>query len=460
MKDLLVIGGGPGGYVAAIRARQLGMDVTLIEKEALGGTCLNWGCIPTKAYYRNAEMLRSLAQMNEFSITGISGWQFELGGARQRKDQIVQNLVAGVGDLLKANGVELIRGEASIEAAGKVQVRGQLLEGKRILIASGSEGSTLPIPGTDLPDVISSTELLDLSEVPARLTIIGGGVIGMEFASIFHAFGSEVTVLEAAGNILGKLDAEMVKRMNIYVKKQGIQVHTGVMVQEILQTEAGLQIHGEGKKGQMVWEADVVLLAAGRRPCTSWLNLDKLGIKTEKSFIKVDNSFSTSVPGIYAIGDVIAGPMLAHLASEEGRVAVERMAGMDSQVAYHAVPSCIFTFPEIASVGLSEEEALAQGIHCQVGKFQLAANGKAMTMGERDGIIKVLADEQERIIGCHIIGPHASDLILEATLMVKEGMHIKQVLGAIHPHPTLGEALQEAVMDIHKEAIHLLPARR
>lgn len=460
MSDLIIIGGGPGGYVAAIRARQLGMKVTLIEKEALGGTCLNRGCIPTKAYYRHAEMLRSLSDMNEFGIVGISNWDFDLRAAKLRKEKVVQNLVSGVGDLLKGNGVEVIRGQASIESPEKVLVNGQLLEGKRILIASGSVNGELPIPGKDLPGVLSSDDIINLSEVPARLLIIGGGVIGMEFACIFRAFGSEVTVLEAAPNILGRLDAELVKRMNVYLKKQGIQIHTSVMVHEIMQVEEALQIKGEGKKGMMLWNSDKVLLATGRRPCTSWINLEKLGIKTDKGFVTVDDSFETSVPGIYAIGDVITGPMLAHLASREGTVAVERMAGMDSHLDYHAVPSCIFTFPEIASVGISEEEAHTQGITYQIGKSQLASNGKAMTMGERDGFIKVIANEHDRIIGFHIIAPHASDLILEATLMVKEGLHINQILNTIHPHPTLGEALQEAVMDIHKEAIHLMPARR
>jgi len=460
LRDLIIIGGGPGGYVAAIRARQLGMKVTLIEKEALGGTCLNRGCIPTKAYYRHAEMLRSLSGMNEFGIGGISDWSFDLGAAKLRKEKVVQNLVSGVGDLLKGNGVEVIRGQASIKSPEKVLVNGQLLEGKRILIASGSVNGVLPIPGNDLPGVLSSDDIINLSEVPARLLIIGGGVIGMEFACIFQAFGSEVTVLEAAPNILGKLDAELVKRMNVYLKKQGVQIHTSVMVHEIVQAEEALQVKGEGKKGMMLEDSDAVLLATGRRPCTSWINSDKLGIKTDQGFIMVDDSFETSVPGIYAIGDVIAGPMLAHLASREGTVAVERMAGMNSHLDYKAVPSCIFTFPEIASVGFSEDEARAQGISCQIGKSQLAGNGKAMTMGEREGFIKVIADEQDRIIGFHIIAPHASDLILEATLMVKEGLHTNQIMSTIHPHPTLGEALQEAVMDIHKEAIHSMPARR
>ncbi|MEA1962096.1 MAG: dihydrolipoyl dehydrogenase [Bacillota bacterium] len=460
MKDLVIIGGGPGGYVAAIRARQLGMEVTLAEKERVGGTCLNRGCIPTKAYYKNAEFLRSLERLNEFGVGGISDWRFDLEAARFRKESVVGNLVSGVEDLLKANGVEVISGAASIESPGQVMVNGQRLETKQILIATGSENAVLPIPGTDLPGVVSSTEILDLTNVPKRIVIIGGGVIGMEFACIFRAFGSEVTVFEASENILGGLDGELVKRMKVFTKKQGIQVHTGVSVQKIEKSETTLQVYAEGKKGNLIEASDIVLVSAGRRPCTSELNLDKIGIKTDKGFIKVDDRFRTSVPGIFAIGDVIGGQMLAHLASEEGKAVVEQMAGMESQVAYHAVPSCIFTFPEIASVGLSQEDAKNRGIECKVGKFQMAANGKAMTMGERDGIVKVIADEEDRILGVHIIGPHASDLILEAIYMVKEGLTIAQVSGTIHPHPTLGEALMEAVMDVHKEAIHLMPPKR
>jgi dihydrolipoamide dehydrogenase len=457
---LIIIGGGPGGYVAAIRASQLGMKVTLIEKESLGGTCLNKGCIPTKTYYKNADMIRSLSSMNEFGIDGLANWNFDLGVARQRKEKIVQNLVSGVGDLLKGNGVEVIRGQATIESPGNVLVDGQLVEGTRILIASGSVNGDLPIPGNNLPGVLSSDEILNLSEVPARLVIIGGGVIGMEFACIFRAFGSEVTVLEAAPNILGRLDTELVKRMNVYLKRQGIQINTDVMVNEITQTQGALQVRAAGKKGEILADADLVLMATGRRPNTAWIDLDILGIKADRGFINVDDSFATSAPGIYAIGDVIPGPMLAHLASREGIVAVEKIAGLDSHLDYDAVPSCIFTFPEIASVGMSEEEASARGIKYQIGKSLLVGNGKAMTMGEKDGFIKVIADENDRIIGFHIIGPHASDLILEATLMVQEKLHVSQILDTIHPHPTLGEALQEAVMDIHKEAIHLMPAKK
>lgn len=459
MKDLLIIGGGPGGYVAAIRARQLGMEVALVEQDKLGGTCLNRGCIPTKAYYKNAEVMRTMTKLEEFNIQS-SGVQFDMAAARQRKDSIVNNLVAGVASLLKANGVEVITGQASIQDASMVMVGEQAIKCRRILIASGSESADLPIAGMNLPGVMKSEDLLDIETIPDKLIIIGGGVVGLEFACIFNSLGSQVTVIEYAPNILNLLDGELIKRMNVFLKRQGIEVHTGTQVQGIQTKDDKLLVAAENKKGSLQKDADLVLVAAGRKAAVTGLNLEKLAIENERGFIKVDENFETSMQGIYAIGDVIGGQMLAHVASEEGIVAVERMAGMTSKVHYHAVPGCIFTFPEIATVGMSEDQAKQQGIPYQVGKFQFAANGKAMTLGETDGLVKVIADQEDTIIGVHIMGPHASDLILEATLMVKNRMKIEDVKGTIHPHPTLGETLAEAIEDIKGEAIHLLPRKK
>ncbi|CFX18344.1 Dihydrolipoamide dehydrogenase [Syntrophomonas zehnderi OL-4] len=458
MKDLLIIGGGPGGYVAAIRARQLGLEVALVEKDQLGGTCLNRGCIPTKAYYKNAEVMRTMSKLEEYNIQS-SGVQFNMAAARQRKETIVNNLVAGVAGLLKANGVEVINGQASIQDATTVIVKDQVIKCRRILIASGSESADLPVPGANLPGVMKSEDILDIEQVPAELIIIGGGVVGMEFAGIFNSFGSRVTVLEYAPQILNTLDSELIKRSNVIFKRQGIEIHTGTKVQSIQVAEGGLQVTAVNPKGTLIKEAALVLVAAGRKPVTDGLNLAKLGITTGHGFIQVDENFETNVKGIYAIGDVIGAPMLAHVASEEAMVAVERMAGLDSRVSYHAVPGCIFTFPEIATVGISEDQAKQQGIDYQTGKFQFGANGKAMTLGETDGLVKVIADQEDTIIGVHIMGPHASDLILEATLMVKNRMKINDVKGVIHPHPTLGETLAEAIAAVKGTAIHLQPPR-
>ena len=460
MKDLVIIGGGPGGYVAAIRARQLGLDVILIEKDAVGGTCLNRGCIPTKAYYRNAEIMHDLSRAAEFNLS-VEGLKFNMEQARERKDRIVKNLVKGVEKLLADHRVEVLKADARLTAPDTVAVSGQEIKTRNILLATGSIPASLPLPGAELDGVVDSTALLEINKVPPRLAIIGGGVIGLEYACIFNAFGSQVTVIEYLPAILGLLDGEIGKRMGVFLKKQGITVHTGTALEKIEKNGNELVLTANGKKGDLSIAADLVLLAAGRRPWTAGLELEALGIATDAhGFIKVDENFATNVPGIYAIGDVIGGLMLAHVASEEGIAAVENIAGHKGQVHYHAVPSCIFAFPEIATVGLSEEECVNKGINYRIGKFNFAANGKAMTLGQTDGLVKVIADENDVIRGVHILGPHASDLILEGTILVQEGIKASDFAGTIHAHPTLGEALMEAVLDVNGQAIHLSPRKR
>ncbi|MGI5920960.1 MAG: dihydrolipoyl dehydrogenase [Syntrophomonadaceae bacterium] len=459
MQDLVVIGGGPAGYVGAIRARQLGMKVTLIEKQDLGGTCLNRGCIPTKAYYQNARVLHTLAHLEEYNVRA-AGFEFDLPGARERKQRIVNSIVSGVAALLKAYRVQTVTGTATILGPDTVAVNGEIINTRRILIASGSIPARPPIPGADLPGVLTSDEMLDVEKIPGRLVIVGGGVIGLEFACIYRAFGSEVTVLEGLPTLLSTMDKEIVKRMNVFIKKQGIDVHTGALVKEICPGDDALQVVWADKKGTNNSTADVVLIATGRKPFTDDLGLEKLGVQLNGGYIEVDEDYATSIPGVYAVGDVVGKRMLAHVASEEAKVAVERMAGQQSKVNYDAVPACIFSFPEIAAVGLTEEEARARDINIKVGRFRFAGNGKAVTMGETDGMIKVLADDQDTIIGVHIIGPHASDLILEATAMVSWGMKTDEVGTVIHPHPTLGEALYEAVMDVNSQSVHLVPDRK
>ena len=460
MKDLIIIGGGPGGYVAAIRACQLGMNTTLIEKDIIGGVCLNRGCIPTKAYFRNALALREMRHSHEFNIQ-LEGFSFDMAGARNRKDSIVSTLTKGVEKLLESNGVQRIAGQATVLDPHAVKVNGELIKAQNLLLATGSVPASLPIPGVDLPGVLSSDEILDLDKVPPRLTVVGGGVVGLEFACIFNSFGSKVEVFEYLPYLLNKLDNELARRILVFLKRQGIKVHTATRVERIEEAAGGLKLIAQGKKGIIESQADLVLLAAGRSPYVEGLNLDKLGIEREEDgFIKVDHNFNTNVAGIYAIGDLIGGYMLAHAASEEGIAAVEHMAGLSPEVHYHAVPACVFTIPEIATVGMSEEEARNRNIEYRTGKFQFAANGKALTMGETDGMVKVLADNDDTIIGVHIIGPHASDLISEGTLMVKNRMKIADITGVIHPHPTLCEALLEAVLDVQGQAIHLTPAGR
>jgi len=458
LKDLVIIGGGPGGYVAAIRAAQLQMDVTLIEKDALGGACLNRGCIPTKAYHYNAKILHELEKAKDLGIA-IQNVQFDMKQAKDRKDAIVNNLADGIKKLLGQNRVEVISGTAEIIDHHQVKVGESLIDARNILIATGSKPAGLPIAGADLPGVLNSNEILELTDVPQSLAIVGGGVIGLEFASIFNRFGSKVTVIESEPRLLNLLDVEISKRMLVYLKKAGIIVHTDTAVQQIYAADNRLTLTARGRKEMCEIEAEVILLATGRQPVTDCMI--RTGIElTRRGFIKTDQNFQTNIPGIYAIGDVIGGQMLAHVASEEGIAAVEHMAGINTLVPYHAVPSCIFTFPEIATVGMSEEEAKEQGIDYKTGKFQFAANGKAMTMAETDGLVKVITDQNETIIGMHIIGPNASDLILEGTMAVSNRMTAKELIGTIHPHPTLGEALAEAIRDIRGEAVHLAPKCR
>ncbi|KUG02404.1 dihydrolipoamide dehydrogenase [hydrocarbon metagenome] len=459
MKDLIIIGGGPGGYVAAIRARQLGMSVVLIEKDRVGGVCLNRGCIPTKAYYRNALAMRDISNSSEFNIQ-VANVSFDMAGAKERKNKIVNNLFGGIEKLLQANGVERVTGKAELLDKNTVLVNGESIQGRNLLLASGSIPASLPIPGIDLPGVLNSDQMLELEQVPERLAVIGGGVIGLEFACIFNSFGSQVSILEFMPYLLNTMDNELGKRMLVFLKKQHIAVHTSASAEKIEKDADALKITVQGKKGIIEVPADIILQAGGRRPYTEGLGLEKLGIDIDASgFIKVNSSFSTNVEGIYAIGDVIGGFMLAHAASEEGIAAVENMAGHNTRVHYHAVPGCVFSIPEIASVGMSEEETRARGIEYRTGKFQFAANGKALTMGENDGIVKVLADQDDVIIGVHIIGPHASDLITEGTMMVKNRMKLTEIAGIIHPHPTLCETLMEAVLDVQGKAVHLNPPR-
>lgn len=458
MSDIVIIGGGPGGYVAAVRARQLGLTVTLIEQADIGGTCLNRGCIPTKAYYRHAEVLNVVRKAEAFGIQVPSGTiNFSLQAAYDRKEKVVGQLMQGIKALLKGNHVEIIQGQATIENAHQVKVNGVLIEAKNILLATGSKNASLPIPGADSPGVLDSTALLELKEVPSSMVIIGGGVISLEFACIFTAFGTEVTVLEYADNFLVGMDREIVKRFSVLLNKQGINVITSANTTAIKPQVESLQIEVHNMKNQkeLVFTADKVLIAAGRQACLDGVDVGKLGLQLDKrGFIQVDKHFSTNVPGIYAIGDVIGGAMLAHVASAEGIAAVEHIAGQDGEIEYDAVPACVFTTPEIAAVGLTEEAACERQIAYKTGKFNYLANGKALGMGATEGMVKILADQNDTVIGVHILGVHASDLILEGVLAIREKMKLSALYQTIHPHPTLSEIFYEAALDVNNQAIH------
>lgn len=463
--DLIVLGGGPAGYVAAIRAAQLGASVVLVEKDTPGGTCLNRGCIPTKALYRNAQMLDLVKQMSKFGIS-IDGYSFDYIKAHQREKDIVNRLVNGVRQLLKANGVKVVCGQGSFTEERTIEVedpegKKELLEGKNILIATGSVPAMPPIPGLDLSGVLTSNELLELQEIPESMVVIGGGVVGMEFAGIFNAFGTKVTVVEYLPRILPPMDEDIVKRLVPTLKRKGISIETGSKVKEIRKTSDGLTVVAEGAKGEFSVDAQKVLVSTGRSINIKGLNLDKAGVIYDGKGIKVNEHFETNIKGIFAAGDVIGGQMLAHLASHEGITAVENMMGIESTVDYDAVPNCVFTFPEIASVGLTEEEAKNRGTDYVTDRFMFGANGKALTLGEEEGFVKVIADKNsKKLLGVHIMGPHASDLIHEAALAVSRKLAADDIIETIHAHPTLSETLAEAVAGIEDRAIHSAPRKK
>ena len=461
--DLIVIGGGPGGYVAAIRAAQLGAKVCLVERQNLGGTCLNWGCIPTKALYRSAEVCHLSKNSEEFGIVS-TGTTINWEQVQARKNKIVDQLVGGIAQLMKANGITVVEGEAALIGTNEISVKKAEVETEsisagHIIIATGSKPAMLPIEGPDLPGVLDSTELLSIDHIPQKLAIIGGGVIGMEFAAIFNAFGSKVTVIEFLPSILAQLDSDFSKRLTPMMKKKGIEILTASKVMKIEKQDEML-LTVSTTKGEIKIAADQVLMATGRQPVIDGLMLSNANVSYDRKGIGTNSYGQTNVPNIYAIGDVTGGMMLAHMASHQGITAVEHMMGLKPQHNAMAVPSCVFTFPEIAAAGITEDEARAKGIAVKTGKFMFGANGKALTLGESEGLLKVISDENDIIIGVHILGPHASDLIHEGVLAIGMKLSAEDIIGTIHAHPTLGEVFSEAVMGLKGIALHAAPAKK
>lgn len=457
--DLVVIGGGPGGYVAAIRAAQLGQTVALVEKEQLGGTCLNRGCIPTKALVKAANLWREINSCQEFGFS-VSAPKLDMAAVQTRKNQVVAALRSGVETLMKGNKIKVYHGRAEVAEAGRVRVQPDtgeavVLEARNLILAHGSAPARVPIPGADLPGVITSDEALDLDSVPGRMVIIGGGVIGIEFAGIFASFGTEITVVEILPAILPMVDEEISRRLTPLLKKAGIAVRTRTRVEAIQQKGDGLAVEIEGAAGKEVLAADLVLLATGRVPVTDGIDIEALGLRMNGRAVAVDERMRTSVPGIYAIGDLVGGAMLAHVASAEGIVAAENCAGLEATMDYRVVPSCIFCEPEVASVGLTEKEAREQGIDVKVSKFPFSANGKALTLGAPNGIVKLIGDAQTGLVlGGHIMGPHATDLIAEVALAIKARVTAADIAHTIHAHPTLAETVAEAAHGLVGKPLH------
>jgi dihydrolipoamide dehydrogenase len=462
--DLVVIGTGPGGYVAAIRAAQLGMKVAVVEKRAThGGTCLNVGCIPSKALLHASERYAEAA--DGFAAMGIKVKpELDLAAMLAFKDQGVKGNVDGVEFLLKKNKIDAVHGSGRIVAPGKVEVTGadgkkQTLETKTIAVATGSEVASLPGIAIDEKRVISSTGALSLPSVPKRLVVIGAGYIGLELGSVWSRLGSEVTVVEMLDRVAPGLDAEVAKQLQRVLTKQGLAFKLGTKVVSV-DTKGGslkltLEPAGGGKSETL--DCDVVLVAVGRVPNTDGLGLAELGVKTDnRGRVIVDGQFATSVAGIYAIGDAIKGPMLAHKAEEEGVALAEILAGQAGHVNYDVIPSVIYTAPEVDSVGKSEEELKEAGIGYKVGKFPFTANGRAKVNRTTEGFVKVLAEEgTDRVLGVHIIGADAGTMIAEAAVLMEFGGSAEDLARTCHAHPTLNEAVKEAALAVDKRAIHM-----
>src|SRR5438105_7425350 len=451
--DVVVIGGGPGGYVAALRAAQLGASTAIVEKDRMGGTCLVRGCIPTKALLQSTE-LYSLAKAGEPFGLVTDNLGFDWPTAQKRKTQVVDQLVKGVEGLLKAGGVTSLRGAARLAGKGQVAIDGDQVQAKDIVIATGSAVARIPLPGAEL--TIDSDRILELKEIPARLAVIGGGVVGMEFAGRLEALGSKVTVLQMLPPVLPMVAADPVTAYAKHLSGLGGVIQTNAKVTEVVKSKGGLQVQfSAGGEGGAV-DADQVLLAVGRSPYTEGLGAEEAGVKLERGRVVVDPHLRTTADHVWAIGDVIGGIMLAHVASYEGVCAVENIAGHADRVPdYHAAPNCVYTEPEIAHVGLGEKEAKDKGVDVRIGRFPFAAAGRALTLGQTEGFVKVIADAQSgRLLGAHIVGPRATDLIAEATLAIQNGLTLEQLDLTIHAHPTLPESLLEAALAAQGRAIH------
>ena len=459
--DVIVIGSGPGGYVCAIRCAQLGLKTACVEgRETLGGTCLNVGCIPSKALLHATEMLHE-AQEN-FAKMGLVADAPAVDWARMldyKQDTIDQN-TKGIEFLFKKNKVDWLRGWGSVPEAGKVTVGEETHEAKHIVLATGSESS--PVPGAEVTvdekTVVSSTGALALEAIPGSMVVIGGGVIGLELGSVYARLGTEVTVIEYLDGITPGQDGEVAKQFQKLLKKQGLSFITGAAVSKVDANQGGATVHYTMRKDDSEHEkdADIVLVSTGRRPYHDGLGLDALGVTvTQRGQIEVDDRYKTSVEGIYAIGDVIEGPMLAHKAEDEGMAVAEILAGQKGHVNYGVIPGVIYTHPEVASVGLTEELAKDQGKQIKVGKFSFMGNGRAKANFAGDGFVKLIADaETDRILGCHVIGPMAGDLIHEVCVAMEFGAAAEDLARTCHAHPTYSEAMREAALACGDGAIH------
>ncbi len=458
--DVAVIGGGPGGYVAAIKAAQLGASVTLIEKDKLGGTCLNYGCIPTKSFVKSAHLFSEILNSEEFGIS-LEKAKVDMGKIVNRKNEIVNTLVGGIGHLVQKWNIKHIDGEAKVDK-DVITVKNKkidaIIKPKKIILAVGSSAVKLNIEGANLDRVLTNKEILQINEVPKSLTIVGGGIIGMEFAFIFNSLGSDVTVIEYQDRIISVMDDDIIDIIEEECRDKGIKLYTSSKVERIIETEEKQLIAEFSKEGNSHYcVGDYLLMSVGRRPNLNSLDLEKLGIEIDEKYrgIKVDDQMLTSNKNIYAIGDVTNIIQLAHVASHQGIVSAENIMGLNTNMSYKAVPSAVFVNPEFATVGMTEKEAKSKGIDYKVGKFPFAANGKALTLGESKGFVKVLANsEDDTIIGAAVIGPNATDMISNFTFLIQNNVKSEQLSHTIFAHPTTAEAVHEAILSLEDGAIH------
>ena len=461
-KNVIVIGGGPGGYVAAIRAAQLGASVTVVEKEHLGGTCLNVGCIPTKCLLRSAELLEDMRTRGAELGVKADNLTVDFPQVIAHKAQVSKQLTMGIAGLLKMNKIAKVDGEAVFTGEKAIRVKKadgteEDMAADAIIVAAGSVNSQPPIPGLkENPNCIDSTGALSLETLPESMVVIGGGVIGLELACAYAAFGTKVTVVEAMDHMLPMLDGDLTKVGVRHMKKMGIEFHLESPVQAVEKSPVGAKVVCKDKTGETVsFEAEKVLVAIGRKANTASLNLEAGKLDNDRGRIIVNDKMDTSVPGVYAIGDCVLGhAQLAHTASAMGEVAAENIMGQEAHYDEKTNPTCVYMEPEAASVGLTEERAKAQGLAYKVGKFPLMANGKSLILNGGEGLVKILSSEGGAVLGMHIIGPRATDLISEGALAIRMGASVEDLISTIHSHPTVSEAVREAALNVEKRAIH------
>ena len=454
--DIIVLGSGPGGYVTAIRASQLGFKTAIIEKESLGGVCLNWGCIPTKALLKSAQVFDYLKHAEDYGLT-VKEFDKDFTKVVQRSRGVADGMSKGVQFLMKKNKIDVINGFGKIKPGKKVDVDGKEYSADHIIIATGARSRELPNLKQDGKKVIGYREAMTLKEQPKKMIVVGSGAIGVEFSNFYNSMGTEVTIVEFLPNLVPLEDEDVSKQFEKIFKKSGINVMTNSSVESVDTSGKGVKAKVKTQKGEEILEADVVLSAVGISANIENIGLEDVGIVTDKGKIMVNDWYQTNIPGYYAIGDVVPGPALAHVASAEGITCVEKIAGMHVEaIDYGNIPGCTYTSPEIASVGLTEKQAKEKGYELKVGKFPFSASGKASASGAKDGFVKVIFDAKYgEWLGCHMIGAGVTDMIAEAVLGRKLETTGHEVLKAVHPHPTMSEAVMEAVAAAYDEVIHI-----